>query len=224
MLELLESMLDGKRDFDGMHSITDDAAFKLCANVLYPDPYYNYFANVRPNFLLCLHPSLKGIAEARDNPALMKHLWFGFQWDPVARLTAAMVGKLLDEPQDHPTSSHKPPAVSVIFATNQSDDKHAVARRVKHDIGFLAQLWNDDSESIRIFSPATGQWTVSKKASKRPRDPEWFDVSQLVQCGVPMSFDARFRPMDTILELSSITGAHDTYTIDLTRLILHPVD
>lgn len=100
MLELLESMLDGKRDFDGMHSITDSAALEKIVDVLYPDTHFNYFANVSTkanDFVLCLHPDVKGVAEIRGNPELMKYLWFGAQRDPVSRLTAAMVSKLLDE-------------------------------------------------------------------------------------------------------------------------------
>lgn len=216
LLELFEGMLEGQREFGEMHSLTDPAAFAKVVHLLYPDPHFNYFAASGKDggFVLCLHPDVKCVALARHNAALMKHLWFGHQKDSVSYLTAAMVGKLLDQDEDQDVDE------------GEDVDCDVLVQRVKRDIGLLAHQW-DIAEVIQKYDSLNRKWITVKNKRKRDdsrtwRAEQWQDVSQLVRCAIPMSMDARLRPSDTCLEIASKTGAHEPYEIDLQRMLLWP--
>ena len=94
LLEELDSIVEGKRDgFVGLHG------HRKVYPDLYPDPYHNYFCEVKNDggFLLCLHPDVKPFAVALGKPSVMKHCWFGCNGDPATYLTAAMVAQRYDD-------------------------------------------------------------------------------------------------------------------------------
>lgn len=226
LLELLEGMLEGKREFDEMHSLTDPAAFAKVVHVLYPDSHFNYFAGVGKTggFVLCLHPDVQCVAEARRNAALMQHLWFGHQKDSVTYLSAAMVGELLDKHGGD--DKHEKDKDKHIEADDEDvEDRGVIARRVRRDLHLLAHLLAHERDDgiVQTYDPLTQTWTAIKPANKRKRDAErdaeWYDVSRLVRCAVPM-LDARYRPYDTCLEIASQTGDHPTYEINVLDVLL----
>lgn len=105
-LALLDDLLQGRRDLDGVDAVTHAATFRRVCRTVYTDPYHNYFVpHGDDGFKLCLHPDVLPIAEARRDSELFKHLWFGHQSDPATLLSGAMVAKILDK-----AAARQPPA------------------------------------------------------------------------------------------------------------------